>query len=384
MTDDNSRNIILEWILSHKAGVYFIAIGACIVAIGGFFDAVGKIEAFFENDSREQLIKVLSIDSNPQKTIYRKTEYDKNKEIMPVTFISHRLNTGQVCWETIDKCFSSYEEFSKYEQEVRINSNSEIFGFLENHKAEEISFIFEPKELPLSEDTVNQGLADPVLHVVINNPTAKPVTVMEISVIVHEIVEIKPIGITRFITETKDYVVPVKSKLGEYLHDENLLKPTLVLDVDDSIGVNVKLRPISAESPVGKYLVASLKIQSTVGEVNTDKFLVYFEDDDENLSPTISMDTCVSLTSKNGRGEIPNRNDREYIFECTGVVNFISALDELDRDLLFMKASYYPFERFKDFETQTESPIKYYNLIPSETLVSFFGVVDDYYGNQKK
>ena len=73
--------------------------------------------------------------------------------------------------------------------------------------------------------------------------------------------------------------------------------------------------------------------------------------------------------------KIPSIRIRDRIFQCTGVFDYVAGLDEMDKDLLYMKATIKTFEKYADSMTKQAEPVKFSELIPLHKLSSLYGAV---------
>jgi len=72
---------------------------------------------------------------------------------------------------------------------------------------------------------------------------------------------------------------------------------------------------------------------------------------------------------------MPSIRVRDRVFQCAGVFEYVSVLDEMDKDLLYMKATGYTFERYSNSKTTGLKKIKFSELIPMHKLSNLYGVV---------
>ncbi len=90
---------------------------------------------------------------------------------------------------------------------------------------------------------------------------------------------------------------------------------------------------------------------------------------------------CGDLAGRGSSRELPQREERVRIFSCAGVEGFVADLDELDRDLLFLRAGILPVKELAERTTETAPPRTYGALIPPAQLARLKELVDAYYGS---
>lgn len=66
--------------------------------------------------------------------------------------------------------------------------------------------------------------------------------------------------------------------------------------------------------------------------------------------------------------DIPATQLVQQVFDCSHVSEYITDLDQLDRDLLFLRAAKSDWSTLVGYRTQTEPPIPYLELIPESSL----------------
>ncbi|WP_157378669.1 hypothetical protein [Aliagarivorans taiwanensis] len=66
--------------------------------------------------------------------------------------------------------------------------------------------------------------------------------------------------------------------------------------------------------------------------------------------------------------DIPATQLVQQVFDCSHVSEYITDLDQLDRDLLFLRAAKSDWETLVEYHTQTEPPVPYLELIPESSL----------------
>lgn len=86
--------------------------------------------------------------------------------------------------------------------------------------------------------------------------------------------------------------------------------------------------------------------------------------------------------AKKRKGRIPDIRLQRYVFECTGILEKLESLDQLDKDLLYMKASSYTRERFENSKTKTETPRMFSELLSKEHIDKLFEVMHKIYTDQ--
>ena len=92
-----------------------------------------------------------------------------------------------------------------------------------------------------------------------------------------------------------------------------------------------------------------------------------------------AIDYAKKVKAKEQKRKLPNRTLRRYVFECTGNFERLEHLDELDKDLLYMKASNYTREEFENSETKTKVPQKLSEFLPKENIDRLFEVMRKIY-----
>ncbi|WP_026970499.1 hypothetical protein [Aliagarivorans marinus] len=66
--------------------------------------------------------------------------------------------------------------------------------------------------------------------------------------------------------------------------------------------------------------------------------------------------------------DIPATQLVQQVFDCSHVSEYITDLDQLDRDLLFLRAAKSDWDTLVGYRTQTEPQIPYLELIPETSL----------------
>jgi len=79
------------------------------------------------------------------------------------------------------------------------------------------------------------------------------------------------------------------------------------------------------------------------------------------------------------KNRFPPVRIRDRVFQCAGVFEYLYALDELDKDLLYMKAITWSFEEYSNSMTKQAKPVKYSKLIPLHKLSKLYGAVRELY-----
>lgn len=96
-----------------------------------------------------------------------------------------------------------------------------------------------------------------------------------------------------------------------------------------------------------------------------------------------AIEYAKEVKAKVHKRTLPNRTLRRYVFECTGNFERLAHLDELDKDLLYMKALSYTRDEFENSETKTKIPQKFSELIPKENMDKLFKVMRKIYVDQE-
>lgn len=86
---------------------------------------------------------------------------------------------------------------------------------------------------------------------------------------------------------------------------------------------------------------------------------------------------------KHQQGRLPDMRLRQYVFDCTDIHKYLEDLDELDKDLLYMKASNYTREEFENSLTKTENPQKFSDLLPKEAIDRLYAMMKKIYLEQE-
>ncbi len=94
-----------------------------------------------------------------------------------------------------------------------------------------------------------------------------------------------------------------------------------------------------------------------------------------------AIEYAKEVKAKDKKGKLPDMRLRRYVFECTGIVERVEHLDELDKDLLYMKASSYTRDKFDNSKTKTSNPKIFSELLPKENIDKLFEVMKKIYGN---
>ena len=79
------------------------------------------------------------------------------------------------------------------------------------------------------------------------------------------------------------------------------------------------------------------------------------------------------------KNKLPSVRVRDRVFQCAGVFDYLAGLDEMDKDLLYMKATIYSFEKYSNAMTKQVKPVKFSKLIPLHKLSKLYGVVRQLY-----
>jgi hypothetical protein len=128
---------------------------------------------------------------------------------------------------------------------------------------------------------IDPNASDPVFYVLIQNPTTRSITALDITVTVQGAVGV---GILNYysgpLLPVQDYVIPVSPRPGLYRADPDVFAPALLIGPSQSLGINVRLRRKGNGAPVyGFKLVASIDVSWKGGRTSSVPFMVDFMDD---------------------------------------------------------------------------------------------------------
>jgi len=87
-------------------------------------------------------------------------------------------------------------------------------------------------------------------------------------------------------------------------------------------------------------------------------------------------------TIKAQKNRLPSLLLRNQVFGCTGIDKFVGTLDELDRDLIYIKALNRSRAQYDELLTDNASPQKYADLLSKESIDKLFKVQKRIYSQE--
>lgn len=207
-----------------------------------------------------------------------------------------------------------------------------------------------------------------VLLITLQNPTDKDLLVTSVEYIVEEVGGVRG-GAPGPIESKERYVHTLRHEIGP---QKKKLQPVFRIPPQSAEAFELELNTDSEEPGLG--WVMTLRIHTTAGDVTTERIQAYLgrvaarEASKPLLVEGLTQRSPARPFLKHQVPQIPTLSHRDNAFQRAEITEEVASLDELDRDVLYMRASSMPLSGLLTARTHTDPPVAYSQFIPPAKL----------------